>query len=92
MSVSAIPDVVFKHGIDICFEEERKRLDDILCHDLEFLSLLLRSFAIFSMYSCFALRMNVVTELRFVLNCAQICSLFDFLLTKKVVFSVLVVS
>ena len=33
------------------------------------------------MYSCFALRMDVVTELCFtifVLNCAQICSLFDF--------------
>ena len=22
-------------GIDVCFEEERKILDDILCHDLE---------------------------------------------------------
>ena len=47
-----IPDVVSKSGIDVCFEEERKRLDDILCHDLELMSLLLRSFAILSMYSC----------------------------------------
>ena len=30
------------------------------------------------MYSCFAMRMDALTELRFVLNCAQICSLFDF--------------
>ena len=35
-------------------------------------------FAIFSMYSCFTMRMDAVTELRFVLNCVQICSLFDF--------------
>ena len=28
--------------------------------------------------------MDAVTELRFVLNCAQICSLFDFLLALKV--------
>ena len=73
-----IPDVVSKNGIDVCFEEERKRLDDILCHDLELMSLLLRSFAIFSMYSCFAMRMDAVTELCFVLNCVQMCSLFDF--------------
>ena len=78
MSVSVIPDVVSKNGIDVCFGEERKRFDDILCHDLELMSLLLRSFAIFSMYSCFAMRMDAVTELHFVLNCAQICSLFDF--------------
>ena len=37
-------------GLMFVFEEERKRLDDILCHDLELMSLLLRSFAIFSMY------------------------------------------
>ena len=73
-----ILDVVSKNGIDVCFEEERKRLDDILCHDLELMSLLLRSFAIFSMYSCFAMRMDAITELRFALNCVQIFSLFDF--------------
>ena len=44
--------------IDVCFEEERERFDDILCHDLELMSLLLRSFAIFSMYSCFAMRIE----------------------------------
>ena len=87
MSYCAIPDVVSKNGIDVCFEEERKRLDKILCHDLELISLLLRSFAIFSMYSCFALRMDVVTELRFVLNCDQICSLFDFFCPLKKSFS-----
>ena len=80
MSVSVIPDVVSKNEIDVCFEEERKILDDIWCHDLELMSFLLRSFAIFSMYSCFALRMDAVTELRFVLNCTQICSLLDFFL------------
>ena len=47
LSVLAIPDVVSKNGIDVCFEEERKRLDDILCHNLELISLLLRSFAFF---------------------------------------------
>ena len=45
---------------------------------MELISLLLRSYVIFSMYSSFALRMDAVNELRFVLNCAQICSLFDF--------------
>ena len=39
------------------------------------------------MYSCFALRMDAVTELRFVLNCAQICSLFDFFPRLKKAFS-----
>ena len=80
MSVSAILDVVSKNGTGVCFEEERKRLEDIFSHGLELISLLLRYFAIFSLYSCFALRMDAVTELRFVLNCAQICSLFDCLL------------
>ena len=42
-----IPDVVSKNGIDVCFEEERKRLDDILCHDLELMSLLLRPLQFF---------------------------------------------
>ena len=74
------PDVVSKNGIYVCLEEERKRLDDILCQGLELMSLLLRSFAIISMYSCFAMGMDAVTELRFVLNCVQICSLFDFML------------
>ena len=95
MLVSVITDVVSKYWIDVCFEEEHKRLDDILCHDLELMSLLPRSFAIFSMYSCFALRMDAVTELRFtifVLNCAQICSIFGYLLAYKVVFAVLFVS
>ena len=82
-----IPDVVFKNGIDVCFEEERKRLEDILCHDLELMSLLLRSFAIFSMNSCFAMRMNAVTELRFFLNCVHICSLFEFFCSLKKSFS-----
>ena len=49
-----------KNGIDVCFEEERKRLDDILCHNLALISLLLRFFATFSMCSCLALRMNAV--------------------------------
>ena len=49
-----------------------------MCHDLELISLLLRPFVTFSMYSCLSLRMGAVTELRFVLNCAHICLLFDF--------------
>ena len=74
----AIPDVVSKNAIDVCFEEERKRLHDILCHDLELISLLLRSFAIFlCILVLLCVRIYAVTELRFVLNCAQICSLFD---------------
>ena len=85
-----ILDVVSTNGIDVCFEEERKRLDDILCHDLELMSLLLRSFAIFSMYSCFAMRMDAITELRFALNCVQIFSLFDFFARLKSSFLCLV--
>ena len=83
LSLEILPDVVSKNGINVCFGEERKRLDDILCYDLELMSLLLRSFAFFSMYSCFSMRMDAVTKLRFVLNCAQICSLFDFLARLK---------
>ena len=35
MSVSVIPDVVSENGMDVCFEEGRKGLDDILCHGLK---------------------------------------------------------
>ena len=39
------------------------------------------------MYSCFAMRMDAVTELRFVLNCVQIFSLFEFFCSLKKSFS-----
>ena len=80
MSVLAIPDLVSKNGIDVCFEEERKRLGDILCHDLEIDIVVSEIFCNFFLCILVSLCvcMYVVTELRFVLNCAQICSLFDF--------------
>ena len=69
-----------------------KRLCDVLCHDLEFISLFLGSFATFSLCFWLFLRMDAVTKSRFILNCFQICTLINCFACLKAIFSVLCVT